>query len=85
MRQYYAFCDKNGLNYYPSFTNFVLIDFGRQGDEVFQFLLRRGFIVRSGNALGFPTSVRITVGTKEQNEQIIELLQQFVNQETAKA
>lgn len=85
LQQYYAFCDKNGLNYYPSFTNFVLIDFGRQGDEVFQFLLQRGFIVRSGNALGFPTSVRITVGTKEQNEQIIELLQQFVNQAAAKA
>ncbi len=37
LQQYYAFCDKNGLNYYPSFTNFVLIDFGRQGDDVFQF------------------------------------------------
>lgn len=79
LQQYYAFCEKNGLNYYPSYTNFVLIDFGQPGDEVFQFLLERGYIVRSGNALGFPTSARITIGTKEQNEQIIQLLQEYVS------
>jgi len=79
LQQYYAFCEKNGLNYYASYTNFVLIDFGQPGDEVFQFLLERGYIVRSGNALGFPTSARITIGTKEQNEQIIQLLQEYVS------
>ncbi|TYR82597.1 histidinol-phosphate transaminase [Priestia megaterium] len=80
LKQYYAFCKKNNLSYYPSYTNFILIDFGRQGDEVFQFLLERGFIVRSGNALGFPTSVRITIGTKEQNDEMISLLQQYVGE-----
>ena len=78
MAQYYDFCEKNDLTCYPSEGNFVLIDFKRQGDEVFQFLLEKGYIVRSGNALGFPTSVRITIGTKEQNESLIEALTEML-------
>ncbi|WP_110112962.1 histidinol-phosphate transaminase [Bacillus sp. CGMCC 1.16541] len=85
LKQYYAFCKENDLHCYPSEANFVLIDFKRQGDEVFQYLLERGIIVRSGNALGFPTSVRITVGSKEQNEQIIQHLQQYVSDLKAKS
>ncbi|MBD8070242.1 histidinol-phosphate transaminase [Bacillus sp. PS06] len=69
--QFYTFCEEHHLSYYKSQGNFILIDFKQQGDQVFQYLLERGFIVRSGNALGFPTSVRITVGTEEQNAEII--------------
>lgn len=78
LQQFYHFCEDNGLKYYPSQANFILIDFNRQGNEVFQYLLEKGFIVRSGNALGFPTSVRITVGSKEQNEGLIKLLDEYL-------
>ncbi|MFC3882713.1 histidinol-phosphate transaminase [Bacillus songklensis] len=78
LQQFYEFCQQHQLSYYPSETNFILIDFNRPGDEVFQYLLERGVIVRSGNALGFPTSVRITVGSKQQNEKIISLLEQYI-------
>lgn len=74
LNQFYAFCDKHSLRYYPSEGNFILIDFGFSGDEVFTYLLQRGIIVRSGCALGFPTAVRITVGSTEQNETIIRAL-----------
>ena len=37
----------------------------------------KGYIIRSGKALGFPTFVRITIGTKEQNEGIIQQLRGF--------
>jgi len=74
LQQYYQFCEEHQLNYYPSQGNFILIDFKQEGNEVFQYLLERGFIVRSGNALGFPTSVRITVGTQQQNQEIINIL-----------
>lgn len=78
LAQFYHFCDKNSLSYYPSQGNFILIDFHTDGDEVFQFLLERGFIVRSGKALGFPTCVRITIGSKEQNEGILSKIQEFL-------
>lgn len=80
IEQFYAFCEKFKLKYYPTQTNFILIDFNRNGDEVFQYLLKRGFIVRSGVALGFPTAVRITVGTKEENEEIIQRLTEMLEE-----
>ncbi|MFT4413087.1 histidinol-phosphate transaminase [Fredinandcohnia humi] len=78
LQQFYRFCDQHQLAYYPSFGNFILIDFKRQGNDVFQYLLERGYIVRSGNALGFPTCVRITIGTEQQNNEIIALLSEML-------
>lgn len=78
LQQYYDFCHQHGLEYFPSQTNFILIDFKIDGDIVFQYLLERGYIVRSGKALGFPTSVRITVGTTEQNEGLLRILNEFL-------
>jgi histidinol-phosphate aminotransferase len=78
LRQFYQFCEDHQLSYYPSQGNFILIDFACDGNEVFQFLLERGFIVRSGVPLGFPTSVRVTVGSKEQNEGVISKMKEFL-------
>jgi len=78
LEQFYKFCEDHNLSYMPSQGNFILIDFKTDGNEVFQFLLERGYIVRSGNALGFPTSVRVTVGSMEQNAGIIEKMSQYM-------
>ncbi|WP_409306032.1 histidinol-phosphate transaminase [Peribacillus sp. SCS-155] len=78
LNQYYDFCREEGLDYYESQGNFILIDFKVDSNLVFQFLLERGYIVRSGSQLGFPTSVRVTVGSKEQNAGIIELMKEFL-------
>jgi histidinol-phosphate aminotransferase len=82
LEQFYQFCDNAGLSYYPSQGNFILIDFKKDGQEVFQFLLERGYIVRSGTALGFPTSVRITIGSKEQNQGLIEIIKEYLSVDT---
>ncbi|OAS86329.1 histidinol-phosphate transaminase [Metabacillus litoralis] len=78
LQQFYQFCEDLKLEFYSSEGNFILIDFKRDSDEVFNALLKKGYIVRSGNALGFPTHLRITVGTEEQNAEIIEILKEFV-------
>ncbi|MFS0863566.1 histidinol-phosphate transaminase [Fredinandcohnia sp. 179-A 10B2 NHS] len=78
LQQFYRFCEANELDYYPSVGNFILIDFKQSGNDVFQYLLERGYIVRSGNALGFPTCVRITIGTEQQNNEIISLLNEML-------
>lgn len=71
LQQFYDFCEEEELDYYPSQGNFILIDFKMNGDDVFFHLMSKGYIVRSGVALGFPTAIRVTVGTKEQNQGII--------------
>jgi histidinol-phosphate aminotransferase len=75
LQQFESFCQQHDLAFYPSQGNFILIDFETiQGNEVFQYLLERGFIVRSGNALGFSTCIRVTVGKHEENEELISIL-----------
>jgi len=70
--------DEWGLDYYPSQTNFVLVNLKQDSDEVFRKLLSQGIIVRSGKALGFPGYQRITVGSAEQNAKILQALQEIV-------
>ncbi|RSD26504.1 histidinol-phosphate transaminase [Mesobacillus subterraneus] len=82
LQQFYQFCDQAGLEYYPSQGNFILIDFNADGQDVFQFLLERGYIVRSGKALGFPSCVRITVGSMEQNTGVIEAIKEYLRVHT---
>lgn len=78
LEKFYSFCEKHGLTYYPSQTNFILVDFNRPGNEVFDYLLRKGYIVRSGEALGFPTCVRITVGTEEEVDGVLSAIEQLI-------
>ncbi|MDN4594238.1 histidinol-phosphate transaminase [Polycladomyces subterraneus] len=63
-----------GLSHFPSHGNFVLLDTGKPADEVFQSLLKQGIIVRSGQALGYPTHIRVTVGSPEQNARFLDAL-----------
>lgn len=65
MNSFAEFCTEQGYKVYDSETNFLLVDFHKDGEEVFQYLLSKGFITRSGKALGLPTCVRITVGSED--------------------
>ncbi|WP_071395587.1 histidinol-phosphate transaminase [Bacillus tuaregi] len=78
MAQFEQFCEEHKLHYFPSQANFILIDFGTSGDEVFQYLLKKGYIVRSGNALGYASSVRVTVGSAEENNGVIHAMKQYL-------
>jgi histidinol-phosphate aminotransferase len=85
LQQFYQFCNEQNLDYFPSQGNFVLIDFKIDGNEVFQYLMEKGFIVRSGKALGFPTAVRVTVGSTEQNEGVIAVMKQLLEERVTKS
>ena len=62
---------KMGLDYVPSEANFVIVDVRRDSREVFDALLRQGVIIRAGAGLGLPAHIRVTVGTRAQNERFI--------------
>ncbi|MEO3945191.1 histidinol-phosphate transaminase [Gorillibacterium sp. CAU 1737] len=63
--------DRLGLTYFPAHGNFIMVETGHPSKELFDALLRKGYIIRAGHALGFPTSLRVTVGSREQNEGFI--------------
>lgn len=69
-----------GLSYYPPVGNFVMVHVNRPAKDVFEGLLKRGFIVRGGHSLDFPQSIRVTVGSREQNEAFIEALAEVLQE-----
>ncbi len=64
---------KLGLEVAPSAANFLLVKVG-DGDAVFQKLQKAGVIVRPVRGYGLPEWVRVTVGTKVQNERLLGLM-----------
>ena len=67
-----------GLKFLPSQANFVLVDTGHDGDEVFQALLKQGMIVRSMKEYGLQTWIRVSVGRRSQNALFVRLLKSYL-------
>jgi histidinol-phosphate aminotransferase len=62
----------------PSATNFLLVKFDH-ANEVFEFLIDRGVIVRNRTKeIHCAGCLRITVGTKEENDRLLGLLWEFM-------
>ena len=63
-----------GCQVVPSQCNFVLVDTGVDADDLYERLLRRGIVVRSGSIWGYTTHLRISMGTDEENRRLIAAL-----------
>lgn len=74
---FYKELDKIGLKYTKSETNFILIDVKGRDQEINQYLLKHGFIIRPGYLLGCNGYIRVTIGLREQNEKLLELIEKF--------
>lgn len=77
-RYLYQQLEEMGLFYLPSQANFLFLDLKKDSREVFQALLREGVIVRTGDIFGFPSFLRVTIGTREQNERFIRALKKVL-------
>jgi histidinol-phosphate aminotransferase len=63
-----------GLEWIPSYGNFITIRVGRAA-EIYKRLLKRGVIVRPvGGAYQLPEHLRVTIGTAEENERFLAAL-----------
>lgn len=71
--------DKLGLEYIPSVTNFITINLKKSGLEIFNQLLAKGMIVRPLVPYGLLNHIRVTVGTKEQNEMFLSALKELID------
>lgn len=71
--QWTEFLTKQGLPYYESAANFIFFS-APKADDLAQFLKQHGFLVRSGLQ---PDWLRVTLGTKEQNTRVMELIAEF--------
>jgi histidinol-phosphate aminotransferase len=71
---------KLGLEVTPSVGNFVLIHFGdpKVAGAADEFLKARGIILRRVAAYGLPNCLRMTIGTAEDNHQVVAALASFL-------
>lgn len=73
-----------GLKVTPSVANFVLVHFDADGahtaEAANEFLLSQRIIVRRMDAYGLPHALRITIGTRSDNEAVVEALMRFLGQ-----
>jgi histidinol-phosphate aminotransferase len=75
---YYSAFDELGLSYIPTECNFVMVDTGLDSEFVEHELLKQGVLIRSGKDFGLPTSVRISIGTYEENVEVIGLFKTII-------
>jgi len=75
----YKELDRLGVKYFPTQTNFFLIDVEKDADEVFESMLRHGVIVRSMKSYGYPRYIRINVGLQQENRRFIEVLEKVLS------
>lgn len=68
-----------GLTPVPSQANFYFVDIKTDSRRVFKEMLKRGVIVRTGDIFGYPSYIRVTFGTEEQNRRFIETLQEVLD------
>lgn len=71
---FYRRFKKLGLEYLPSQANFILVHVKTDGHEIYQALLRKGMIVRPMGAYQLPEWLRVTIGRRGQNVQLMKLL-----------
>lgn len=71
-----------GLEFIPSHANFVLVKTG-DGDDLFQYALRRGVILRAMRSYKLPEWTRVSVGTMPQNEKFIAVLRDWLASRSA--
>ncbi len=78
-KQYlYREFEKMGLKYTPTEANFIWVDTGKDSRGLFENLLKKGVIIRTGNIFGFDSYIRVTIGLREQNERFISALKEML-------
>ena len=68
----------DGVSYWQSDANYLLLSFQRRtGNEVYAALAKRGIFVRQFDSPSLANTVRLSIGTPEQNDLVIKALRQI--------
>lgn len=78
MRRYEQFAESKGIDYIPSYTNFIAFVLKKPYDSsaICDKLMRAGIIIRDLASYGL-NAFRITIGTPEQNDRVLGALDEI--------
>lgn len=74
--------DEKGFEYIKSYANFIFVDLKMHSKEAFEELMKRGVIVRPGYFWGWDNWIRISTGTLEQTQILLNKLQDVMDKRT---
>jgi histidinol-phosphate aminotransferase len=74
----YEALSKLGIAYVPSVANFILLDAGKDSIGVFRDMLKYGVIIRDMKQYGLKNFIRVTIGTRKENERFIKVLKKVL-------
>ncbi|WP_300378220.1 histidinol-phosphate transaminase [Henriciella sp.] len=73
--------EEMGFKVYPSVCNFLLIEFsdrdGQRAEDADAFLRSRGIVIRDMVAYGLPNCMRLTIGTRQANDEVLQAFKDF--------
>jgi len=67
-----------GQKFLESQSNFICIELVKSADSVFLTMLKDGVIIRPLTSFGLPNSIRVSVGTPDQNNKFIQTLKKAI-------
>ena len=79
MKKYEKFAKERGIDYLPSYTNFIVYEFKEpsEASRISQELLKRGIILRDLKSYGM-NAIRITIGLPAQNDAVLKELKGLI-------
>ena len=76
--RFQKFLKENGWDFYDSKTNFVLAKkSGISGEEIYQRIKKDGILVRHFSTVGIEDYVRITIGTDDQMDALMDAMKKI--------
>ncbi|HNX90492.1 MAG TPA: histidinol-phosphate transaminase [Candidatus Omnitrophota bacterium] len=79
-KRYCDFLKKLKIQFIPSRTNFILINTERDSTKIFEFLLRKGVVVRNMNSWGINGYIRVTFGLKKENDKFFKAFKEALKE-----
>lgn len=67
-----------GLVTIDSQANFIMVKVECDDKDLFDYLLKKGYIVRPGYLLGIPKWLRISIGKEKDNKELIKLVKEYL-------
>jgi histidinol-phosphate aminotransferase len=81
--RYYKALEELNIEYIPTQCNFIMLNIGIDAVQAEAEFLRHGILVRKGTEFGYPTWLRITIGTASENSKVFEIIRDLANNSKA--
>ncbi len=71
-----------GFKVIPSQSNFIMVNFGKETEKIYNYLLKQGILTRWLKAYGLSEFIRISIGKPEENRYLVKSVEKFLSEKS---